>query len=132
LPEEREIDEVTPEILPALPNLMPNTMHNPSPNTADLDLRVLLLALTNQANNPPKKRNRRIKEPDSFSGGNPDKLRAFIFQYQIYFRACEGEFREDSEKIFFAISYLQGIALDYFEPFINETDPSQSFDFLEE
>jgi len=132
LPEEREIDEVAPEIPPALSNLMPNTMHNPFPNTADLDLRTLLLALTNQANNPPKKRNKGIKEPDSFSGGNPDKLRAFIFQCQIYFHACEREFREDSEKIFFAISYLRGIALDYFKPFINETDLSQSFDFLEE
>ena len=132
LPKEREIDEVAPEIPPASSNLMPNTMHNPFPNTADLDLRALLLALTNQANNPPKKRNKGIKEPNSFSGGNPDELRAFIFQCQIYFYACEREFREDSEKIFFAISYLRGIALDYFKPFINKTDPSQSFDFLEE
>jgi len=32
---------------------------------------------------------------------------------------------------FFAISYLRGIALDYFEPFINKLDPLQDFDFLE-
>ena len=111
---------------------MPNTTYNPSPNTTDLDLCALLSALTNQANNPPKKRNRGIKESNSFSGGNPNKLRAFIFQYQIYFHVCKEEFREDSEKIFFAISYLWEIALDYFETFINETDLSQSFDFLEE
>jgi len=36
------------------------------------------------------------------------------------------------EKIFFVISYLRGIALDYFEPFINEPDPLQNFDFLED
>jgi len=132
LPEEREIDQVASEIPPVSSNLIPNTTHNPFSNTTDLDLRALLLALTNQANNLPKKRNRGIKEPDSFSGSNPDELRAFIFQCQIYFRACEGEFREDSEKIFFAISYLWGITLDYFKPFINKTDPSQSFDFLEE
>lgn len=35
-------------------------------------------------------------------------------------------------KIFFAISYLRGIALDYFEPFINELDLLQDFDFLED
>ena len=35
-------------------------------------------------------------------------------------------------KIFFAISYLRGIALDYFEPFINKLDPLQDFDFLED
>jgi len=92
LPEEREIDEGAPEIPLASPNLMSNTMYNPFPNTTDLDLHALLLALINQTNNLPKKRNRGIKEPDSFSRGNPDKLRAFIFQCQIYFHAYEGEF----------------------------------------
>ena len=39
---------------------------------------------------------------------------------------------EDTEKIFFAISYLWGIALDYIEPFIAENDELQTYDFLEE
>ena len=56
----------------------------------------------------------------------------FVFQCQIYFRACEGEFTDDADKVFFAISYLQGIALDYFEPFINEPDPYHNLDFLED
>jgi len=34
--------------------------------------------------------------------------------------------------VFFAISYLRGTALDYFELFINEPDPYQCFDFLED
>ena len=34
--------------------------------------------------------------------------------------------------MFFAISYLRGTALDYFELFINEPDPYQCFDFLED
>jgi len=79
-----------------------------------------------------KKKNKGVKEPDLFSGGSPDELQAFIFQCQIYFRACEGEFQEDTEKIFFPISYLRGMALDYFEPFINEAEAYQSFNFLEE
>jgi len=66
-----------------------------------------------------------------FNGRSPDELRAFIFQCQIYFRACEEDFQEDTDKIFFAISYLRGIALDYFEPYINEPDPFQDFDFLD-
>jgi len=77
------------------------------------------------------KKHRGAKEPDLFSGGSPDKLHAFIFQCQIYFCACEEEFREDTDKIFFAISYLRGIALDYFKPYINEPDPLQDFDFLD-
>jgi len=72
-----------------------------------------------------------VKEPDPFSGSSPNELHAFIFQYQIYFCACEVEFSEDTKKVFFAISYLREVVLDYFEPFINELDPYQGFDFLE-
>ena len=67
-----------------------------------------------------------------FSGGSPDKLRVFIFQCQIYFHACKGEFLEDTERIFFVISCLWGVALDYFKPFINEAETYQNFDFLED
>jgi len=91
-----------------------------------------LLALARRLDPQLKKRNKRVKEPDLFSEGSPNKLWAFIFQYQIYFCACEGEFQEDTKKIFFAISYLRGVALDYFEPFINEAETYQSFNFLEE
>jgi len=72
-----------------------------------------------------------VHDTDLFNGGSPDELCAFIFQCQIYFRACKENFREDTDKIFFAISYLRGIALDYFEPYINEPDPLQDFDFLD-
>jgi len=85
-----------------------------------------------QINPPSKKRYCGIKEPDLFLEGSLDELQAFIFQCQIYFYTCEGEFNEDIEKIFFAISYLWGVALDYFEPFINELDPYQNFDFLKD
>jgi len=61
-----------------------------------------------------------------------DDLWAFIFQCQIYFHVCEGEFKKNSKKVYFAISYLRGIALDYFEPFINEPNPYQDMDFLED
>ena len=69
---------------------------------------------------------------DLFSGSSPDELQAFIFQCQIYFQVCKGEFTEDTKKIFFAISYLRGVALNFFEPFINEADSYQNLDFLEE
>ena len=79
-----------------------------------------------------KKRNKGVREPDLFSRGSPDGLQAFIFQCQIYFCACKGEFTKDTEKIFFTISYLWGVVLDYFEPFVNEAEAYQNFDFLEE
>jgi len=79
-----------------------------------------------------QKRYRGIQEPDTFSGGSTNDLWAFIFQCQIYFCVCKEEFKEDSEKVYFAISYLRGIALDYFEPFINKPDSYQDIDFLED
>ena len=105
---------------------------NPHPDTSGLDLQAILLALARRPDAQPRKRNKGVKEPDLFSGGSPDELRAFIFQCQIYFRACKREFLEDTERIFFAISYLRGVALDYFEPFINEAKAYQNFDFLED
>ena len=67
-----------------------------------------------------------------FSRGSSNELRAFVFQCQIYFHACKEEFLKDTERIFFAIFYLQSVALDYFEPFINEAEAYQNFDFLKD
>ena len=39
---------------------------------------------------------------------------------------------DDADKVFFAISYLQGIALDYFELFINKLDLYHNLDFLKD
>ena len=127
--EESEGEALAPEPLPSEPS-------EPTPTSqeeiSNLELRAVLLALSRNNRPQPKRKHRAIREPDPFSGGGPDELRAFLFQCQIYFRASEGEFTKDSEKIFFAISYLRSIALDYFEPFIIELDPLQSLDFLED
>jgi len=74
LPKEREINKVAPKIPLVLPNLMSNSMHNSSSNTADLDLRTLLLVLTNQANNPPKKGTRESKNLTPSVGATPISL----------------------------------------------------------
>jgi len=105
---------------------------NPLPDFLGLDLQAILMVLARQPNLQPKKWNKGVKEPDLFSSSSPDELRAFIFQCQIYFWVCEGEFTKDTKKIFFAISYLWGAALNFFEPFINEADSYQNLDFLEE
>jgi Domain of unknown function (DUF4939) len=70
------------------------------------------------------------KQPDTFNGGTPQQLRTFIFQCKLFFNSSREDFAEDTDKINFAISYLRGPALDYFEPFINEPDPDDFYDFL--
>jgi len=55
------------------------TTQNPHSDTLGLDLQAILMLLARQPNSHPKKRNKGVREPDPFSGGNPDELRAFIF-----------------------------------------------------
>jgi len=99
---------------------------------SNLELCIALLVLSRNNQPQPKKKHQTIREPDLFSGSKPDKLQVFLFQCQIYFRTSKGEFTENSEKIFFVISYLRGITLDYFELFIIKLDPFYSLDFLED
>jgi len=111
-------------------SLTPTQLSLPVPG---IDLQSLLLVLSRQAvPQQQKKRYRGVKEPDPFSNSSLDNLYTFVFQCQIYFWACEGEFTKDSEKVFFAISYLRRAALDYFELFINKLDPYQYLDFFED
>lgn len=58
----------------------------------------------------------KVREPDTFDGSDPKKLRSFVVQCEINFHANEKAFRRDRSKITFAQSYLKGMALDYFEP----------------
>jgi len=101
---------------------------NPHAEMMNLELQATLLKIAQQSGNHSHKKLWVIKEPNPFSGGKPDKLCVFIFQCQIYFHTCKGEFTDDADKVFFVISYLQDIALDYFELFINKPDPSHDLD----
>jgi len=112
------------------PNLSLN--QGPPIDWENLDLCSLVMVLTQQPKLHHQRKHRGICKLDTFSREMADNLRVFIFQYQIYFRACEDKFVADSKKIYFAISYLRGIALDYFKPYINEPNLLQSLDFLED
>jgi len=68
-PEESVVDNY-----PAPSETPPEPPHNTQPSATTLDLQTLLLALTRQTNNQPKKRTKGIKEPDPFSGGSSDEL----------------------------------------------------------
>lgn len=114
------------------PKITAKAIRPSSLKISNLELWTALLALVHQSAPYQQKKHRGIKEPDTFSGESSEELWVFIFQCQIYFWACEGEFSEDTEKIFFIISYLRDIALDYFELFINEPNPTKYLDFLEE
>ena len=60
--------------------------------------------------------------PNTFSSTEPDKLNNFLFQYRLYFHANLVQFNIDITKINFTITYLTGVAQDWFEVGLNQED----------
>ena len=60
----------------------------------------------------------KVREPDPFTGREPKKLKTFIFQCMLYFRSSS-EYDDNAKKVNFALSYLQDVAQEWFEPGIS-------------
>jgi Retrotransposon gag protein len=99
-----------------------NTTHNPtslkspkpksSPSTQANDLVLAIKKLSKMKSDAGK-----LREPEPFTGKDPKKLKAFIFQCQLYFRNLD--FDSNSKKVTFALSYLWDVAQEWFEPGIS-------------
>jgi hypothetical protein len=80
--------------------------------------RSLELLATNIASlsAPPKpKSNIKPRTPDIFDGTDPAKVDTFTFQCSMYFTACSSDFLDEESRVTFALSYLKGIPLDWFQ-----------------
>ena len=64
------------------------------------------------------------KKPNTFDSSDPKKLNNFILLCNLYFWNNPA-YSNDKSKVTFALSYLCGLALDYFEPTLmdSDTDP---------
>jgi len=58
----------------------------------------------------------KVREPDTFDGSEPRKLRTFFVQCELNFQSKPKTFRSDRAKVNFAQSYLKGMALKWFKP----------------
>ena len=65
----------------------------------------------------PKKLRSKIQQraPDTFDGTDPGKLETFLFQVDLYMAARESDFPDESTRVSFALSYLKGVPLDWFQ-----------------
>ena len=61
----------------------------------------------------------KLREPETFTSKDPKRLKNFLLQCKLYFRNMPETFRDDSTKINFTLSYLQDVALEWFEPGIS-------------
>ncbi|KAJ3560356.1 hypothetical protein NP233_g10891 [Leucocoprinus birnbaumii] len=60
-------------------------------------------------------RHNKARVPDVFDGSSPEKLETFITQCQLYFRSNPKSFTTDESRVNFAMTYLTGTALNWFE-----------------
>src|SRR5258706_2954233 len=67
--------------------------------------------------------------PDMFDGSNLEDLQVFLLQCQITFNAHPQNFTSESAKVFFTISYLKKLALEWFEQGILEDDLTQALEW---
>ena len=58
----------------------------------------------------------RLREPDTFNGSDANKLQVFILQCSLHFQDCANAFSSGRAKVTYALSFLTGPALSWFEP----------------
>jgi hypothetical protein len=65
----------------------------------------------------PTSRSRvKLRDPDPYDGSDPSKLRPFLSQCKLVFRTRPEDYRHDSIKINYAVSWLTGTAQRWYEP----------------
>src|SRR6202035_1484025 len=127
------------------PNADDNPDHNPDDDPEDdphpeplnddqdePNLANAIRLLAQNVGSKPKGNRTKVREPDTFDGSDPKKLRPFILQLELNFRDRPENYLDDENKVNFALSYLKGAALDYFEPEITEPralPPDWLFDY---
>ncbi len=104
----------------------PGRPRNNPPNEQDVlqEFMNLLRGVSTSLNNPqPNNIHTKVKEPDTFDGSDPWKLKAFIVSLQLNVNDRPTAFVADASKVNYAISFLSGTALDWFEPDILHPNP---------
>jgi Retrotransposon gag protein/Zinc knuckle len=116
------------------PSVTTNTTA-PDPDTGgDLAAAIALLAqtLATQNTRPPVAQSApvapvtsstRLREPDTFDGSDANKLRVFILQCSLHFQDRANAFSSGKAKVTYALSFLTGPALSWFEPALFDLAP---------
>jgi Retrotransposon gag protein len=106
----------TKELKHPIPTHNPTSWKSPkpksSPGTQANDLVLAIKKLGKMKSDAGK-----LREPELFTEKDPKKLKAFIFQCQLYVR--NSDFNSNSRKVTFALSYLWDVAQEWFKPGIS-------------
>ena len=111
-----------------------NPSANPStssaiPGTHALDITAMANAINALVQSSVPSRVK-LREPDTFDGSNPKKLRTFLLHCKLNFRDCPDLFPDGNTKVNYVFSYLKGSALECFKPgLLDPTMPVWASDF---
>ena len=72
-------------------------------------------------NSTPDTSRANAKKPDTFNSTDPKKLNNFILLCNLFFQN-NSAYSYNEAKVTFALSYLHGIALDYFKPTLMDSN----------
>ncbi|KAF5345223.1 hypothetical protein D9756_011493 [Leucocoprinus leucothites] len=108
-PHPRHSDRFQGRLANALSRLTDNLNHCPQPNVAPVNKAHL---------------------SDMFSRTDPDKLNTFLIQCCLYFHTNPTQFQEDSQKVNFTMTYLTGVALDWFEVALTQEEQGIFHDWI--
>jgi len=91
----------------------------------NLAVAVNRLSHSSRRTNDSSSSRAKVREPDTFDGTDPKKLRTFLVQCELCFQDCTKAFRQDRARVTFAQSYLKGMTLEWFEPdLLNSGNPA--------
>ena len=71
---------------------------------------------------PQQRLHVRTRDPEPYDGTDPSKLCAFLSQCWLAFRSCPNNFSNDQIKITYAVLWLKGTALWWYEPNLSFPD----------
>ena len=119
------------------PISVPTPVFQTSPPVADYNpvnnqLAEALQQLSKNLNRrlAPKPHQSKARIPDIFDSSNLHKLNHFLFQCRLFFHANSLQFSTDEEKINFTLTYLSGVAQDWFEVTLQQEDLSYTQPWL--
>jgi len=94
----------------------------PDPDEAGLvifnNLSIAINRLARSSRSSESSSRTKVCEPDTFDGTDPKKLCTFLVQCELNFQDRPKAFHTDRTKVTFAQSYLKGMALEWFEPYL--------------